>query len=79
MCQSNRAKLNPPETAPRPLDEWQSASIAVRGHASDTFFVCRERLERGAAPFSKRQRRKKRGRSSEEDLYNEILENTLDS
>lgn len=52
--------------------------IGIAFHASDTFFVSRERLERGAQRLLKRRKRKRRERSSE-DLYTEIIESPLDS
>lgn len=50
--------------------------IGIAFHASDTFFVSQERLERGAQRLLKRGKRRKR---SAKDAYNEILENPLDS
>lgn len=50
--------------------------IGIAFHASDTFFVSRERLERGAQRLLKRGTRKRK--KCPKDLYNEILENPLD-
>lgn len=50
--------------------------IGIAFHASDTFFVSRERLERGAQRLLKRRRRKGKGKSK--DIYSEILESSLD-
>lgn len=50
--------------------------IGIAFHASDTFFVSQERLERGARRLLKRGKRK--GRRGSNDLYNEIIESSLD-
>ncbi len=51
--------------------------IGIAFHASDTFFVSQEKIDRGAQRLLKRKMRK--GKVRPKDIYNEILENTLDS
>jgi hypothetical protein len=49
--------------------------IGLAFHASDTFFVSKEKIERGARRLLKREQRKKKSGSS--DIYDEILDSSL--